>query len=75
MLKPTLQQRRAERMGDRSIGADRNYGTHDSGVPLNPNFRTSSAAYYGQPFVTEVSPEAERVLRLFYPTSNKSRGR
>ncbi len=86
MLNPNLQQRRAERIGDRVIGADKNYGTHRDG-PLNPHsqpaapfyalpptpsyFNAPSSAGYGQ----DMSREAQRVLQLFYPNSTKSRGR
>lgn len=68
------QTRRKQRLGGKVVGRDRDYGTSDSGQPLNPEFRARSAAHDGREFVEAVSPEAERVLRTFYPNSPKSKG-
>lgn len=69
--------RQQQRLGDRKVGQDKNYGTSDSGQPLNPQFRTRSAAHDGRAWVDPAShsPEAERVLRLWFPNSPHSKGR
>lgn len=69
-------ERSQQRIGDRTVGHTRNYGTSYSGVPLNPNFRARSAAgRTSQEVSANASPDAERVLRSFYPNSPKSQGR
>jgi hypothetical protein len=74
MKTTSMKQTRKERFGDKTIGKDKNYGAHE-GEAINPNFRARSAAAATREEVGGLSPAAERVLRTFYPNSERSRGR
>jgi hypothetical protein len=71
----TTQAKRKQKLGGKVVGRDKDYGTTDAGQPINPHFSARSAAHSGEAFIDAVSPEAERVLKQFYPNSPKSRGR
>jgi hypothetical protein len=60
-------QRRAQVLGDRVEGKDKNYGSVE-GVPLNPNFRSRSAAGSTSQEIgaNTASPDAQRALKAFY---------